>query len=202
MGSYQLILPPVPDFGLLEELRRQGFEKIIGVDEVGRGALAGPIVVAAVEIWRNFEEVNDSKLVKRLTRLSLAQSIKTAASQLRIGIVDNLEIDNLGIATALNLAYKRALKNLKIDLILTDNYRLPGFKHFQAPKGDKLFYPVAAASIVAKVYRDQIMRAYDKFFPEYGWQTNVGYGTVKHLETIKEHGPCALHRKSFCKKIC
>lgn len=184
------------DFRLYKELTEK-YPRIVGVDEVGRGALAGPIVVAAVEISEEIKGVNDSKLLSRLSRATIANLLKNSCLQREYGIVTNIEIDELGVSAALNLAYSRALENITADIILTDNVRLPGLPHMKSVRGDQLFYPTAAASIVAKVYRDELMHNLHQEFPVYDWINNVGYGTKHHLDAIKKNGRCAWHRRSF-----
>jgi len=189
--------PNQPDFNLVGQLRALGYQRIVGIDEVGRGAIAGPLVVAAVEINFKIVGVNDSKLILNPKRRTLAEQIHRQASQISFGLVSNAEIDRLGLSAAQRLAYDRALTNIKADLILTDNYPLLGGHYCRAIKGDRLFYPTAAASIVAKVYRDQLMRVYHQFHPGYGWVTNVGYGTVEHRAALADMGRCSLHRLTF-----
>lgn len=181
-------------------MTKAGFKKIIGVDEVGRGALAGPIVVGAVELSLEIPGITDSKLIVKSDRLPLAELIKRSAEQIGIGQVSHEEIDEFGVTTALHLAYARALEKLEVDLVLSDNFPLQtGHRYIRIIKGDQLFYPTAAASIIAKVYRDQLMRVYDRFFPEYDWFNNVGYGTAKHKKAIDSIGFSPLHRQSFLK---
>lgn len=187
-----------PSLAFQQRIRSLGYKKVVGIDEVGRGALAGPIVVTAIELNFFIEGVDDSKVIAPRVRTVLADKIIRSSSQLTLGMSSNEEIDQYGISQALSLAYQRALKNIKADLVLTDHYHLPGsHPSLIAVKGDHLFYPVAAASIVAKTYRDQLMRAYHGFFPEYGWLDNVGYGTRYHREAIKRCGLVNLHRQSF-----
>lgn len=188
-----------PDPSLVEELKNTyQFGKIVGLDEVGRGALAGPIVVAAVEINIILPNVCDSKKMSAASRDQLTPLLVANSAQLSLGQASNTEIDELGINQAQELAYARALKNIAADLYLTDFVRLPkSYKTIRAVHGDSLFYPVAAASIIAKTYRDQLMRSYHRFFADYNWHTNVGYGTTTHKQKIAEIGVSPLHRKSF-----
>lgn len=192
-----------PELALSKDLAKHfGFKRIVGLDEVGRGALAGPLVVAAVEILVDLPGLTDSKALSEKNRVELARLIIIEARQVALGIVSNLEIDQLGLTAAQTLAYQRALQNVSADLYLTDFIKLPiAAKSIRAPKGESLFYPIAAASILAKTYRDQLMRSYHKFLPYYHWQTNVGYGTFSHYAAIKQHGNSALHRQSFIKEI-
>ncbi len=186
-----------PDWQFLAELKALGYSRIIGIDEVGRGALAGPLIVAAVELTGLIEGINDSKLVSKQKRRELAYKIHQQAKQIKLGWATNQEIDQLGLGPALKLAYARALEQIEADLVLTDNISLPDHSFIRSIKGDQFFYPVAAASIVAKVYRDQLMTVYHQFFPEYLWETNVGYGTATHLEALSKHSFTSLHRQSF-----
>lgn len=186
-----------PNWPLYLSLKKLGFERIVGVDEVGRGALAGPIVVAAVEIDELIEGVTDSKLITRPRRATYDTNIRELAKQLSIGVATNEEIDSLGINEAQKLAYGRALEKISTDLVLTDFVHLDTHKYLTSVKGDQLFYPVSAASIVAKVYRDNLMYELHQQFPTYDWQNNVGYGTKKHLDAIKKNGLCSWHRRSF-----
>ncbi|HUD20982.1 MAG TPA: ribonuclease HII [Candidatus Saccharimonadales bacterium] len=186
-----------PSWPLYQSLKKLGYSRIIGVDEVGRGALAGPMVVAAVEIDERIFGVDDSKLLTAVKRESLNTDIRRAARQLQIGQASNQEIDSLGVSAALRLAYNRALENIYADLVLTDFFNLESLPYITAAKGDQLFYPVAAASIVAKVYRDNLMKKLHQKFPDYGWADNAGYGTVRHRAKIKEIGPCEWHRLTW-----
>lgn len=168
------------------------------MDEVGRGALAGPVVVAAVQIVAEVDGVTDSKQIPKCLHGPLADKLKNACSMVRFGQASNTEIDRLGISVALALAYERALNGLKADLVLTDHYNLPTNHRFiRATKGDSLFYTVAAASIIAKTYRDLLMSTYGRFFPVYSWAKNAGYGTKAHIDAIQQHGQTPLHRQSF-----
>lgn len=182
-------------------MRHQGYLTIIGVDEVGRGALAGPFVVAAVEITIHIPGVRDSKQIAKENRTDIARLLLQNSSFIRVGQASNNEIDTLGMTRALTLAYTRTLEGVNADLVLADHYSIPTNHRFlRATKGDSLFYPVAAASIVAKAYRDQLMSVYHHFFPGYNFASNVGYGTAEHRQAITEHGTTPLHRRSFSVK--
>lgn len=156
-------------------------------------------MVAAVEIYQPIIGVNDSKLIKPSRRGQLAKEITRLALQLSFGASSNEEIDSLGLSAALELAYQRCLAQMGFELVLTDNYHLGHLPHLKTVKGDQFFYPVAAASIVAKVYRDQLMRVYHQFHPQFGWETNVGYGTANHKKALDNIGSSSLHRQSFLK---
>lgn len=156
------------------------------------------MVVAAVEIYQPIDGINDSKLLSVQKRELLAGQIRNFALQISFGVVSNDEIDQLGLAAAQKLAYERCLNYLEFDLVLTDHVHPPGVPRFiSAVRGDSLFYPVAAASIVAKVYRDQLMRESAEKFPNYSWHKNVGYGTFEHQKALVAFGPSPLHRQSF-----
>ena len=188
---------PGPNFQLEKDIRKNwGVQRIVGVDEVGRGALAGPIIVVAVELTKQLPNINDSKLLSKNARTLLATKIHRTYRQCRIGWATNSEIDRLGIAKSLALAYDRALRKIEAQLILTDHVKL-NRPHISSVRGDQLFYSVAAASIVAKVYRDTLMRVYHQFYPDFDWANNAGYGTKKHFDGISTHGTTKLHRQSF-----
>lgn len=191
------LLRPKPDYRFTESLQELGYSRIIGIDEVGRGALAGPIVVAAVEIYQPITGINDSKLLSRAKREILSDQISQSAKQVQFGQASNAEIDDLGLSAAQQLAYDRCLDRLIYDLVLTDFYALKGIKHLKAVKGDQLFYPVSAASIIAKVYRDQLMAIYHQSHPQYNWRQNAGYGTAEHKKALDSIGPSPLHRMTF-----
>lgn len=184
---------------------------VAGVDEVGRGPLAGPIVACAVILDENvlddelILELNDSKKLSEAKREKLAVIIKEKALAYEIGISSNIEIDERGIAYSNNKVFLDACNNLKIkpDLVLSDGYLVKNIKieNKSVIKGDTKSACIAAASIVAKVYRDNLMKEYAKEYPYYNFEDNAGYGTAKHVEGLKEFGPCEIHRKSFLTKI-
>ncbi len=182
-----------------------GFHYIAGIDEVGRGALAGPVVAAAVIIERidSFFLVylKDSKKLNRIKRESLFDNIKMKSFDIGIGIIGPEIIDKINIAQASFLAMKRAIMNLKRcpDYVLVDAFKIPFIRTPQENlvKGEDKSVSIAAASIIAKVYRDQIMYDSHKKYPVYQFNHNVGYGTNKHIMAIKNYGICPLHRKTF-----
>ncbi len=196
------------------KLRGDGYTAIAGVDEVGRGPLAGPVVAAAVVLPEDFDiiQINDSKKLTEKKREELFPLIKEQAIAYSIGMVANDIIDEINILEATKRAMKGAifslddkLKGIKngIDMILIDALTLDGINIEQRGiiKGDSKSISIAAASVLAKVTRDHMMIEYDKKFPGYGFASNKGYGTKAHYEGIKEHGPCPIHRKTFLKNI-
>ena len=175
---------------------------IAGIDEVGRGPLAGPVIAAAVILDRKNipEGINDSKKIPKAKRILLAEKIKEN-SIYAYGAASEIEIDEINILQASLLAMKRASDRLSVvpKTTLIDGNFKPDIKNntISIIKGDSKSVSIAAASILAKVYRDEIMLKYSKQFPEYGFQTNSGYGTKEHLLAIKKCGITPIHRKSF-----
>lgn len=175
---------------------------IAGIDEVGRGPLAGPVIAAAVILDRKNipEGINDSKKIPKAKRILLAEKIKEN-SIYAYGAASEIEIDEINILQASLLAMKRASDRLSVvpKTILIDGNFKPDIKNntISIIKGDSKSVSIAAASILAKVYRDEIMLKYSKQFPEYGFQTNSGYGTKEHLSALKNYGITPIHRKSF-----
>ena len=180
---------------------------LAGVDEVGRGPLAGPVVAAAVifDELAFIDGVNDSKKVKESDRIILAEQIKSKALSFAYGTINQNIIDEINILQATLKAMKIAVNNLRIDpdLILID-----GNKSFLSKiptktiiKGDSKSFSIAAASILAKVKRDELMKEKALEFPQYGWERNKGYGTSEHIDAIKKFGITSLHRKTFLQKI-
>lgn len=174
-----------------------------GVDEAGRGPLAGPVVAAAVVLPNGLfiEGVRDSKQLTSLQREQLYQAIQSQAVDYGIGIVDHEVIDRINILQATRLAMCRAVLTLKKppDFLLIDAVDLPDMTIPQLAivKGDLLCHSIAAASILAKVTRDRLMLEYHQTYPQYNFFSHKGYGTVEHLKKLKEYGPCPIHRKSF-----
>lgn len=182
----------------------QNVKLLAGIDEAGRGPLAGPVVVGAVILPKEslIEGVNDSKKVSEKKREKLYDEITKEAIAWGVGIVDEKEIDEINILNATKKALTMALQNMKIkpDKILVDaltHIDTLGIPYTSIIKGDATSYSIAAASIIAKVTRDRIMREYDKKYPEYGFAKHKGYGTTAHIQAIKQHGACMIHRKSF-----
>ena len=191
-----------------EKLHSNGVKLIAGIDEAGRGPLAGPVVVGIAIMPENsmIEGVNDSKKVSEKKREKLYDLITQEAIAWNVGIADQNEIDEINILNATKLALTIAIDGLKIkpDLILVDaltNINTLGIPYKSIIKGDAKEYSIAAASILAKVTRDRMMREYDEIYPQYGFSGHKGYGTAKHIAAIKEYGPCILHRKSFIKNF-
>lgn len=190
---------------LVEEkiLWGNGYLHIAGIDEVGRGPLAGPVVAAACILPTKFEldGLNDSKQLTESKREKLFQEIKEQALGFAVGSAEPAEIDALNILQATKLAMKRAVENLKVrpHFLLIDALELSNIKIPQRGiiGGDTLSASIAAASIVAKVSRDQWMRELHELYPEYGFARNKGYGTKEHLDALRCFGPCPLHRRSF-----
>ena len=191
-----------------KEFYDMGLNYICGIDEAGRGPLAGPVVVASVIMPKDsmIEGVNDSKKVSEKKREKLYDQILEEAISYGIGIIYQDEIDEINILQATKKGLTEALKSMKVkpDAILVD--ALTGIDTLGIPyksiiKGDATSYSIAAASIVAKVTRDRIMREWDSVYPEYGFAGHKGYGTAKHIAAIKQYGLCPIHRKSFTKNF-
>lgn len=198
-----------------EELHKQGYVNIAGVDEVGRGPLAGPVVAAAVVLPEDFDVlgIDDSKKLSEKKREELFKVITEGAVAYGIGMADHEVIDDINILQATKLAMKRALDELSeklkaaesgpIDYILFDAMKIEDIDIPQESiiKGDAKVLAIAAASIVAKVTRDRMMVEYAKEYPEYAFEKNKGYGTKAHYEGIEAQGICPIHRRTFLKKV-
>lgn len=187
---------------------KENVEYICGIDEAGRGPLAGPVVVAAVIMPKDsmIEGVNDSKKVSEKKREKLYEEITQTAIAWGVGIIDQKEIDDINILNATKKGLTTALTELEVrpNLILVDaltNIDTLGIPYRSVVKGDAKIYSIAAASIIAKVTRDRIMRQWDELYPQYGFEKHKGYGTAMHIAAIKENGICPLHRKSFVKNF-
>lgn len=180
-------------------------DKIIcGVDEAGRGCLAGPVVAAAVILPKDFthEFLNDSKQLTEQQRNELLPIIEQHAISFGVGIIDNYKIDEVNILQATYLAMHQAIEKLnrKIDLLIIDGNRFKPYKkiaHQTIIKGDGKYIEIAAASVLAKTYRDEIMEQMSLEFPIYQWQKNKGYPTIQHRKAIEQYGSCEYHRQTF-----
>ena len=190
------------------ELYNQGYQFICGIDEAGRGPLAGPVVVAAVIMPKDsfIEGVNDSKKVSEKKSDKLYDEIISNCVSYAVGIIDQNKIDEINILEATRLGVKESVEQLeqKPDIILVDaltKIDTGGVPYNSIIKGDAKEYSIACASIIAKVTRDRIMREWDEVYPIYGFAKHKGYGTAEHIRIIKENGPCIIHRKSFIKNF-
>ena len=188
------------------ELRKKGFKYICGIDEAGRGPLAGPVVVASVILPENsmIEGINDSKKVSEKKREKLYDMIIEEAISYGVGIIGQDEIDEINILNATKKGLTMSLEELiqKPDIILVDalsKINTLGVPYESIIKGDAKCYSISAASIIAKVTRDRIMREWDKVYPQYGFASHKGYGTSIHIKALKEYGPSPIHRKTFIK---
>lgn len=187
-----------------KEYYSKGYNCICGIDEAGRGPLAGPVVAGAVILPKDclIEGVNDSKKISEKKREKLYDDITKNALAWAVGVVDNNVIDEINILNATRKAMKMAIEGLKIkpDYILIDAEKkvdTDGIPYLPIIKGDALSISIAAASIIAKVTRDRMMREYDEIFPMYGFGKHKGYGTKAHIEAIGKYGICMIHRKTF-----
>lgn len=191
-----------------KELHQRKFNNICGIDEAGRGPLAGPVVVAGVIMPENsmIEGVNDSKKVSEKKREILYDKILEEAISYSVSIIGQDVIDEINILNATKQGVTSVIKGLDIkpDLIIIDaleHIDTNGVPYESIIKGDAKCYSIAAASIIAKVTRDRIMREWDEVYPQYGFMQHKGYGTAKHIEAVKEYGLCPIHRRSFTKNF-
>lgn len=186
-----------------ENYRKKGFKHIAGIDEAGRGPLAGPVVAASVILPENFllPGLNDSKLLTKSVRENFFEEIQKKSIDYQISIVNVSEIDRINIFEATKQAMRETVRGLSIqpDMVLIDAVKLTGIgvSYEAIEKGDSKSITIAAASILAKVTRDRIMEALHNSYPQYYFNEHKGYGTKKHLEAISKHGICPEHRKSF-----
>ena len=202
----------MPNFRIERKLRKKGYRLVAGVDEAGRGAWAGPLYAAAVilplggedgeAIFRLKDEgVRDGKRITPRRREYLNEVVRDVALGVGVGRTSVGELDEMGVVPATLLAMERAVRDLPQvpDYLLIDYYKLPEVDIAQEsyPKGEWLARCIAAASIVAKVARDEHMRALDEQYPEYSFAQHKGYGTARHSEALKKHRPCIEHRRSF-----
>ncbi|MDO4623051.1 MAG: ribonuclease HII [Eubacteriales bacterium] len=180
---------------------------IAGIDEVGRGPLAGPVMTAAVILPKEARilHINDSKKLSEKRREELYDVIMKEAIAVGIGSNDHVRIDEINILQATYEAMRQAVEQLQVrpELLFVDAVHIPGLEIPQVSiiKGDAKSQSIAAASIIAKVTRDHLMEEYDKRFPEYGFASNKGYGTKTHTDALREFGPCPIHRRSFIKNF-
>jgi len=188
------------------ELTGSGYKYICGVDEVGRGPLAGPVVCAAVimPLSEIIDGVDDSKKLTEKKRTAIDKLIREKAIALKICRVEPDVIDKINILQATRLCMKNAVEGLEVkpDFVITDGNMTLDITYPQKSivKGDALSYTIGCASIAAKVLRDALMVEYAKEFPEYGFESNKGYGSALHIEAIKKYGLCPIHRRSFTTK--
>jgi len=181
---------------------------VAGVDEAGRGPLAGPVVAAAVILddERPIDGLRDSKLLTEARRVELAKAVRRRARAFAVALAEPAEIDGVNILQASLLAMERAVLRLglKPDLLRVDGRQIPRFDGAEQPflaepvvRGDQLVPAISAASILAKVYRDRLMRRWHRRYPHYGFDSNKGYPTPRHLAALSRFGPCPIHRQSF-----
>ena len=196
--------PPLDLTEIEEAARKEGNIHIVGVDEVGRGPLAGPVVAAAVKLPEGcrIEGLADSKsLSSRKRELISNKILKIPNMHYGLGLVSSQIIDRVNVLQATHLAMRKAIQKIQtsIDIILVDGNPVPGFPYpsKNVIKGDKRVASIAAASIIAKVYRDQLMKKFDALYPGYGFRKNKGYGTKEHINALQRLGACPIHRYSF-----
>jgi ribonuclease HII len=207
MLTYIIVI--YPDTKLEESLWQEGYKYVIGLDEAGRGPLAGPVVAAGVVI-RDVSQVvplvTDSKKMSEKRRNEAFDQIQEKSTAFGIGIVSARDIDRMGIQKAVLEAMRISLEvverklNTKVDYIIADGMNIESiskYKMMKITKGDLLHYSISAGSVLAKVTRDRIMYEYHTKYPEYGFDTHVGYGTKKHMEALKRYGATDIHRRSF-----
>lgn len=184
----------------------QGKKFVAGIDEAGRGPLAGPVVVASVIMPMDniIEGINDSKKLSEKKRNLLFEKIKEVAIAYHIEVVDEKVIDQINILNATKLGMKNCIEKLSVvpDVVLIDAVKIDSdVQTVSIIKGDAKSYSIAAASILAKVHRDNMMLQYDKEYPIYNFAKHKGYGTKVHIEAIKQHGICPIHRRTFVKNF-
>lgn len=188
------------------KLFAEGVTLIAGMDEAGRGPLAGPVTAACCipDFSKIVEGVNDSKKLTEKKRESLFDLIKSSSVSFSVVSVDEATIDKINILNATKKAMKEALQKLEIkpEYLLVDAVKCDfGLPYSPIIHGDALSYSIAAASVLAKVTRDRLMLEYDELYPEYGFAKHKGYGTKQHIEALKKYGPCPIHRRTFIKNF-
>jgi ribonuclease HII len=198
-----------PNTLLEQKLWNEGLRIVCGIDEAGRGPWAGPVSAGAVVIDAEhtlIETVTDSKKMSEKQREDIFEEVKERSTGWGVGLVEAIEIDNIGIQKAVQGAMIRALKQVeeqlknKVEYIIADGSNImliDGYEMDRIKKGDLLHYSIAAASILAKVTRDRIMKKHAEKYPDYGFESHVGYGTKQHREALERLGPCDIHRKSY-----
>jgi ribonuclease HII len=192
-----------PSYKIENQLRKRGFEMIVGADEAGRGAWAGPVVAAAVvlPVGLKIKGLADSKLLRPEQREKLFTFIKNQALKIGVGVVSEKVIDSEGIIPATRQAFLAAIGKIEeaMDYLLVDGIKI--FEHHLPVefiiKGDRKIATIAAASIIAKVTRDKLLEDYGREYPHYGFERHKGYGTEEHWQNLFQYGPCEIHRKSF-----
>ena len=186
-----------------DNAHEMGYSSVCGVDEVGRGSLAGPVVAASVILDRrkNWDGIKDSKLLSYRSRKKLFERIMRDSISWSIGVTDAREVDRINVLNATVAAMKNAILSLEVrpDFILIDCVRIAELPSpsLSIVRGDRFCFSIAAASIVAKVYRDSLMEKLHAFFPEYNFYRNKGYGTEEHRAALWSFGPCSIHRRTF-----
>jgi ribonuclease HII len=196
-----------PNLEIEHLIWQENIEFIAGVDEAGRGPLAGPVAAGAIifKPYDYIEDVKDSKKLSAKQREELFELITAKSLTYGVGMVDNTEIDRFNIRKATFKAMRMAIGSLskKPQYLLLDGEELPDkvYRQEAVVEGDNRSFTIAAASILAKVTRDRLMMEYHQQYPQYGFDRHKGYGTEFHREMIKKHGPCPIHRRSFLKKI-
>jgi ribonuclease HII len=203
MSRLEMQIPPMNLFEFDRRFFNQGVRILCGVDEAGRGPLAGPVVAAAVVFDKDIaiEGVNDSKQLTQEKRENLFQAIQSRALGIGIGIVEPDVIDRINILSATHMAARKALSALPVapDLVITDYLKLKRcpFPLQYFARGDQSSHAIAAASIIAKVTRDRLMLEYHNLFPQYNFAVNKGYPTREHRDALEKYGPCKIHRMTF-----
>ncbi len=195
----------LPDLSYETRLRQKGFKNIIGIDEVGRGSWAGPLVAAGVILPKSFkipQGLRDSKLVAKKKRIELAILIRTSCLSYFIAEIPSVVINKVGIVQSTQIAFLKIVNkiNIKPDYILLDAFKikdLPKENQNAIIHGDQISASIAAASIIAKVYRDNLMKLFAKQFPIYQFEKNMGYGTKDHQNAIQKFGFCDIHRTGY-----
>jgi ribonuclease HII len=202
-GNAQKVKRQIPTLEFEDACWGQGFEHIAGVDEAGRGPLAGPVVAAAVILPKGIfiDGVNDSKKLSAKQRESLFHDIYERALAVGVGIVNHEVIDRINIYQASILAMRKAVEKLSIEpsIVLADgnSFKHESWRYQNIVDGDAKSVTIAAASVIAKVTRDSLMREYHDQFPLYGFDRHKGYGTKLHMEALRRYGMCPIHRRSF-----